>query len=295
LEALVTLDKSKGSLKQQEIGRGAFFNAPKLENVHQFLEAEAEKAGTPTAALADAALLSLAARKTGSPEAKEMAQKALSAGWNESGRRLQIIRAADKYKLHFIDDKILAAATDPDKQVAQAASNAIKTLKLQAAADDKTPKVGTLSNDEILGQILKLKGDAALGEQLFTKATCVACHTVSQNQPQKGPYLGNIAQTYKRAELALNILDPNRTIAQGFTTNIISLNDGTVQMGFITSESGDKVTMRNAAAQEFTYAKSNIKTRETLPTSMMPMGLMANFTVREFASLLDYLEALAKQ
>ena len=66
-------------------------------------------------------------------------------------------------------------------------------------------------------------------------------------------------------------------------------------MGFVTYEDGDKLTVRNIAAQEFTYTKANIKDRSTLPTSMMPPALMTNFTVFEFASLLDYLEALSKK
>jgi len=32
-----------------------------------------------------------------------------------------------------------------------------------------------------------------------------------------------------------------------------------------------------------------------LPTSMMPPALLNNFTVKEFASLLDYLEQLSKK
>ena len=40
---------------------------------------------------------------------------------------------------------------------------------------------------------------------------------------------------------------------------------------------------------------ADIKERQKLPMSMMPPGLMLNFTVKEFASLLDYLEALAKK
>ena len=53
-------------------------------------------------------------------------------------------------------------------------------------------------------------GDIALGEQLFTRQTCMACHTTSQDQPQKGPYLGNIAQTYKRPDPKLKapVVDP---------------------------------------------------------------------------------------
>lgn len=295
LNALVTLDAQQGSGKEQEAGRTAFLNAPKLENVHQAFETEAAKVGTPTAAWAEAALLSLAARKTGSPEAREMSQKALDAGWADAKRRVQIINAASKTKSHVMDDKILAATSDSDAQVAKAAKNALKSLKLVAKGEDKSPKVGTLKPEEALAAVLKMKGDVAIGEQIFTKATCIACHTTKESEAQKGPYLGNIAQTYKRPELAQNILDPNKTIAQGFASEVITLNDGTQQMGFITLESADNVKLRNVAAQEFTFAVKDIKSRQKLPISIMPPGLMTNFTVHEFASLLDYLESLAKK
>ena len=295
LNALVALDQAKGAGKEQEAGRTAFLSSPKLENVHQAMEAAAAKVGEPTAPWAEAALLNLAARTTGSPEAREMSLKALDAGWADAKRRVQIIRAAEKSKSHLLDAKISAAANDADKDVAKAAKQAVNSLKLKAIAEDKTPKVGTLKMEDAIAQVLKTKGDKALGEALFTKMTCVACHTTSQNQPQKGPYLGNIAQTYKRPDLAANILDPNRTIAQGFASEMVTLKDGTVQMGFITLEGASEIKMRNIAAQEFTYKTTDIAKRDKLPTSMMPPGLMTNFSVFEFASLLDYLEALAKK
>ena len=295
LTALVALDKAKGSGKEQEAGRSAFTSAPKLENVHQAMEAAAAKVGEPTAPWAEAALLNLASRTTGSPEAREMSLKALDAGWADAKRRVQIIRAADKSKSHAIDAKILAVMDDADKEVAKAAKQAANSLKLKAIAEDKTPKVGTLKVEDAIAQVLTMKGDKSLGEALFTKATCVACHTTSQNQPQKGPYLGNIAQTYKRPDLAANILDPNRTIAQGFASEMVTLKDGTVQMGFITLEGPSEIKIRNVAAQEFTYKTADIAKRDKIPASMMPPGLMTNFTVFEFASLLDYLEALSKK
>jgi putative heme-binding domain-containing protein len=263
--------------------------------VHQAFETEATKIGTPTAGWAEAALLSLAARKTGSPEAREMSQKALDAGWADAKRRLQIINAAVKTKSHSVDEKILAATTDSDVSVSKAAQNAVKSLKLVAKGEDKTPKVGTLKPEDALAAVIKAKGDVSIGEQIFTKATCIACHTTKESEAQKGPYLGNIAQTYKRPDLAQNILDPNKTIAQGFASEVITMNDGTQQMGFITLESADNVKLRNVASQEFTFAVKNIKSRQKLPISIMPPGLMTNFTVREFASLLDYLESLAKK
>ena len=66
-------------------------------------------------------------------------------------------------------------------------------------------------------------------------------------------------------------------------------------MGFVTDESGDSVTIRDIASVEHQFKKSDIVRRDTMPTSLMPAGLMQNFTVHEFASLLDYLEALVKK
>ena len=294
LKGLAILQKAKGSGKEQDSGRESFLNSPKLENVHQLMEAEATAVGTEEALWADAALLALAKRTNGSPEAREMSLKFLDAGWETPKRRIQILQAAARSRLHTIDAKILASLSDPDKNVSAAAKQAAGALRLKPK-EDNTPRVGTLAPEQALKAVLEAKGDAATGEQVFARANCALCHTISQDQPQKGPYLGNIAQTYQRPDLAANILDPNRTIAQGFATQLVSLKDGSTQMGFITNESGDRITLRNAASQEFTWTKEQIASRQTLPNSVMPPGLMAGFSIQEFASLLEYLEALAKK
>lgn len=294
LTALVTLSKAQGSGKEQEAGRTAFLESPKLENHHQLLEQEAEKLGTPTALWADMALLNLSARKTGSPESRELSGKALDAGWENPQRRVQILKAVAQLKHIPYASKVLIALDDTDKAVAAAAKNAANAMKLSKQKDE-TPLVSSMKAEDAIAAVLKTKGDVALGEMLFTKQTCVACHTVREDQAQKGPYLGNIAQTYKRAELAQNILDPNKTIAQGFATNLITLKDGTSQLGFVTFESAEKVTIRTITAQEFTYATADIAKRDKPPISMMPPGLVLNLTVREFSSLLDYLESLVKK
>ncbi len=295
LKALATLSQAQGAGKEREAARNAFAGAPKLENFHQAYEAEAEKVGTPAALWADVALLKLSDRKGGSPEAREMSQKALDKGWENPQRRVQILKAVAEIKHNAWSAKVLAALDDPDKDVAKAAQGAAGTMKLEKKGKAAGPLIGTLKVEDVVAQVLMTKGDVALGEQLFTRQTCVACHTTSQDQPLKGPYLGNIAQTYKRPELAVNILDPNKTIAQGFATELITMKDGTQQVGFITLEAAENVKLRNVASQEFTFAVKDIKERQKLPTSAMPPGLVNTLTVREFASLLDYLESLAKK
>ncbi|MDB6069421.1 MAG: Trehalose utilization [Verrucomicrobiales bacterium] len=290
LTGLALLSKKEGAEKAAT----AFLASPKLENHHTAMEHAAEKTGGFEATWADAALLTLAARTSGSPEAKQLSQAALDKGWETPARRAQILQAITLTKQRSWSDRVLTALNDPDPAVLAAARDAAKTLKLDPAAA-AAPKLATLDPGKILDAVLEAKGDAAVGQQIFLQAGCVACHTLAKDEPQRGPYLGTIADTYKRRELAEAILDPNKTIAQGFVTNIFEMADGSTQLGFVTTEAADKVVIRNVAAQEITLAVADIKKRDKLPTSLMPPGLLLNFTAKDFASLLDYLQSLAKK
>ncbi|MEJ6579836.1 MAG: hypothetical protein QNL33_09560 [Akkermansiaceae bacterium] len=294
LQAMISLQGVFGSERQQDAVRNLFFNSQKLENHHQILEEEAEKISGQLSIWADAALLNLSARKNGSPESRNLSTKALDHGWENPKRRVQILNAVARIKHNPYADKVLSALDDPDKAVAEAAKNAANALQIKRKTESDGPLISSMENKKAIAEIMKTKGDPKLGEQLFVRASCLTCHTTKESETQKGPYLGNIAQTYKRAELAEAILDPNKTVSQGFVTNVITTNDGTATMGFVSFESAEKVTLRDITGKETTIATKDIKTREKPPVSMMPPGLVSNLTVKEFASLLDYLEALAK-
>ncbi|MES2440417.1 MAG: ThuA domain-containing protein [Verrucomicrobiota bacterium] len=295
LSALAKLDQMADSDRPLEFAQKAFLAAPKLENHHQLLEDEAEKLNGAASQWADAALLALSARKSGSPEARELSGKALEHGWEDAKRRVQILKAIQTTGFHGMDEKVRAAMADPDATVAAAAADAAKSLKLEKKGEDKTPLVSTLKPEEVIAEIMKTKGSVELGKQMFSRQTCTACHAAGLDEMQKGPYLGNIAQTYTRADLAANIVDPGKTIAQGFATEMFTLKDGSAQMGFVTLESAEQVKARNIAGQEFTWKTSDIVSRQKLPNSLMPPGLVDNLTIREFASLLDYLESLSEK
>ena len=123
----------------------------------------------------------------------------------------------------------------------------------------------------------------------------MACHTVSKDAKQQGPYLGNIAATYKRQQLAEAVLQPNKTIAQGFATTSILTVDGRVVVGFVTNELADRVTLRDAQAKEHQISKDEIEIRKTLKTSVMPEGLMDKYSVTDLAAIVDYMNSLVNQ
>ncbi|MBL6765459.1 MAG: discoidin domain-containing protein [Verrucomicrobiae bacterium] len=293
--ALAALEKTRGENKAQEVGRRAFLENPKLDNHHETLETIASESPESDAGQwAHAGLLELASRKNSGPEARAHADQAIDLAWQNPARRVVLMEIAAELRNHHLDDRIRAAMNDFDPAVAKAAQNAAKRLKIEPADADKTPKIGTLKPADALAQVVKMKGDPTLGEAVFIRAACVTCHTTRQDLPQKGPYLGNIANTYRRPDLAEAILNPNKTIAQGFATQIIVTRDDFEYTGFVTREAGTEVTLRDVTAREHLLKKADIARRETLPTSIMPSDLMNAFTVKELASLLDYLEALSK-
>jgi len=294
LKALDRLSQAKDARRERAQARQALLASPKLENHHQLLERLAEKMDGP-AKWADACLLALSARKEGSPEARELSKKAIDHGWQDAKRRIQIMHAIRLTNFHGLDEQVQLAQGDSDPAVSKEADETARHLKLEKKGEDKTPLVSTLSPTQVVAAVMKTKGSVSLGEQLFTKQTCTACHAVRMDEPQKGPFLGTIAQTYKREDLALNILDPGKTIAQGFATEMFTMKDGSAQMGFVTFESASEVKIRTIAAQEFTLKTADLAKRDKLPNSLMPPGLVNNLTVREFASLLDYLESLSEK
>jgi putative heme-binding domain-containing protein len=71
------------------------------------------------------------------------------------------------------------------------------------------------------------------------------------------------------------------------------MKNGATIMGFVTREAADVVSIRDITGAQQEIKLADVAKREHLPISLMPPGLMNNFTVRDFASLLDYLQSLA--
>lgn len=297
LTALPLVQATKTENNLAEKARNAVNNAAKLDQVHGVFEEAAPKLDGPPSLLAEGFLLKLAARKVGAPEAREAASKSLDTGWADANRRVQILKAAAQVGDASRAAQFVTALDDANSEVAKAAQETVKRLKIDPEkfrAEAKAPKVGELALDAVLNQVLETKGETSRGEQLFGQIGCNGCHTVKADEPLKGPFLGTVATIYKRRELAEAILVPNKTLAQGFVANHFELKDGTEVDGFVVREAADAVTIRTVTAQEQTIPVKDVAKREKLEKSLMPEGLAAGLTVKEFASLLDYLEALSK-
>lgn len=295
--ALSGLSNEDEQSSANRAARNAFLNSPGLDDVHAQLVGMSEDGGS-SALFANAGLLKLTDAKGVAREVAEAARARIDAAWSQSDGRRQVLEAVRWAGHRAYKDRVVEASEDPNTAVAEAARETARALRIDLAkekAELATRKpIGEQSADEVVAAVLNAKGEIELGRQLFTQQACVTCHTVAPDEELRGPFLGNIATTYSREELAWNILDPDRSIAQGFVGHHFVLKDELEHDGFVTREAADEVVIRNVAAQEIVIPVSEIVRREELKRSLMPAGLVDNLSVAEFASMLDYLEALAK-
>ncbi len=154
-----------------------------------------------------------------------------------------------------------------------------------------TNTVAALPYEDLVKLTSASVGAATHGDKLFETIGCVKCHTVSTNEPPKGPFLGDLASRYSKAEIIESIVRPNAKIAQGFETATVETKDGDSYDGFIVRESGDELELRNLNGA-VVIPKSKIATRGLRKLSIMPEGLVNGLTPEDLSSLVAYLQSL---
>ena len=188
-------------------------------------------------------------------------------------------------------DKQIENAIDSDNDtLIEAAERAKKLIATAKASAGK--KLADLKPAAITKLAMASNGDAAIGEKIYTRQGCIACHAVDQKAVQKGPYLGSAGSKFTKDYLIQSILDPNAVVAQGFQTELITMKDKSVHMGFVTREEDGVVDLRNIAGVVTQIKEAEIAKRDHQAQTMMPAGLALTLTVDEFNHLIAYLVSM---
>lgn len=226
------------------------------------------------------------------------ARRAIEEAWNgdSAAALLQAIGYTEATGYADQIQRRLAEGTPaPTREAAQFAAERLGLggeVDVQQGAGVTSDLVRNVPYATLVRRVSELEGDPALGETLFMRQACMTCHTASPEEALIGPYLGDIATRYDRAELVESIVRPAATIAQGFATHWFELRDGSRVEGFITTESGDRVEIHDQLGTSSTITKDEIVDRGERAGSLMPPGLVDHLTVEELASLVAYLESL---
>ena len=186
-----------------------------------------------------------------------------------------------------------------DRSIAMSAAKTSPNAHIRELFDRYLPdsqRVETLGTTASAEKITKHPGDAKRGIELFTStgkaAACTACHFINGVGRDFGPDLSKVGARLKNEQIIESILTPSKVIAQGFQPVVLTLNDGSAQTGFIVKREGDFITLKIATGQTMPLKKSDVKSEQTLPVSLMPEGLLQGFTAQEAADLVEYLGSL---
>ena len=264
--------------------------------------AEALAAASPAQrGLIDDILLTVADSSAAKSAPRAQAAGILNAAWQAGpARRLELVAASARTASGVLSHKLVAAAEQNDEPDLKAlALETILKLGIDAegvrrVAADAGPKVSERPTGAVLDLIDARRGDRGVGAELFVAKKCIACHAAGVDSAGLGPSLANAASIYSRRQLAQSVLEPSKSLAQGFATVLLQLADGRPLVGFVTSEAADLIVLRDGSGAEHRVIKSEIEERAQLPTSVMPEGLANDLSIAQFASLLDYIETLGK-
>jgi putative membrane-bound dehydrogenase-like protein len=127
------------------------------------------------------------------------------------------------------------------------------------------------------------------GKKLFT-TTCGKCHKLFDQGGQIGPDL----TAYKRddfANMLANIVNPSAEIRENFGTYLVVTDDGRALTGFLVDKDNQVLTLRNAEGQNVTIEQSAIEEMLPQKKSLMPEGLLKNFSEQQVRDLFAYLRS----
>lgn len=138
-------------------------------------------------------------------------------------------------------------------------------------------------------------GDAARGKKIFYENAAVACtrchHIGTDGGGNAGPVLDGIASRQPREYLLESIVFPNKQIAQGFESAMISLKNGGSYAGVVKRENDAELVLLSPEDGEVKLKKSEIATREKGPSGM-PEGFGQLLTKQELRDVIEFLGTL---
>ncbi|WP_395733656.1 PVC-type heme-binding CxxCH protein [Prosthecobacter sp.] len=199
----------------------------------------------------------------------------------EGGRAILKWQSEGKLPAEFKDQSALALSRNTDAG-----------LRSEAATALPLPAAQGLENFPKLPELVKLKGDAAKGPQMFMQAGCVACHRVKGQYIDFGPDLSQIGAKLSAEGLFTAILYPSAAIEHSFVGQTITTKEGQTLTGYPISDTDTELTLRIAGGASTPVKKSSITKKEELKLSLMPPGLAGAIDPQGLADLVAWLQTL---
>ncbi len=132
-----------------------------------------------------------------------------------------------------------------------------------------------------------------IGARIFKEATCAQCHPIGTTGRNIGPSLNDVATRWKndKAGILREILEPSHKIDPKFALYSVLTEDEVVYSGILIEESNESISILSGADQKEpkVIPRSEISNMVKSSLSIMPNGLMDQYTQDEIFELLAYL------
>jgi quinoprotein glucose dehydrogenase len=187
---------------------------------------------------------------------------------------------AKKAPAEILLDIVLAASENKNPAINK------KLAQYESTRDTKNPV--SVYREAIVG------GDVDSGRKIFfekSEVSCLRCHKINGVGGEVGPDLTGIGKKFKRDYLLESIVDPNKQIAKGYESIVITLHSGLIKTGILKSEDAKEVRIMTSEGQLLSIPKSEIDERARGP-SAMPSDVVQKLSRTEVRDLVEFLAGL---
>jgi len=134
-------------------------------------------------------------------------------------------------------------------------------------------------------------GNAGQGKKLFferPEAQCVRCHKINGLGGDVGPDLSHIGAQKEREYLLESIVLPNKQIAPGFDSVMVTMKNDDSFAGVLKSETPTELVLNTPQTGLVTVKKSDIQSRQKA-LSPMPEGMAQILSKQDLRDLVEFL------
>lgn len=136
-------------------------------------------------------------------------------------------------------------------------------------------------------------GDADLGKKVFferAEVSCLRCHKLKGRGGEVGPDLTHVGQQ-KRDYLLEALVAPDRQIAKGYDSVVLTTVDGSIHSGVLKEEDAQTVRLMTPDGRTVSIAKEDIEER-VRGKSAMPEDVTKSLSKMDLRNLIEYLATL---
>lgn len=202
--------------------------------------------------------------------------------------------ASFKKFLARIQQDAIATLTDDEKKILDPI---LKGDASVAAVKETKPRqfVRNWAMSDLAGELDQTTRGRSFenGKAVFEAAQCAACHRFVNEGGATGPDLTGVGNRFAPADVLESILLPSQVISDQYQTTMIDTADGDTNVGRITQEDDQKILLQTnpLSTDTIEIVKKDVKARSLSKVSMMPQGLVDNFSKEEIFDLIAYLRS----